>query len=320
MTSSSYGVSIAIVSYPGSMQSAVVGLEEMFLLSNVLYQKIEHKQKFKITLLELIDIQGQLSKDDEKKNAYQIVILPPSINGKYYLAADSDLFTWLQRQHAAGSIMASVCAGAFILAAAGLLKQREATTHWNLAQEFAQTHPETLLNINKIVINDGDIVTAGGLMSWVDLGLELVAQNTNANIMRQLGRILVVDTGLREQRYYKRFSPKLDHGDVVILNIQHYIQANYHLHISVSKLAKRCFLGERSFLRHFVQATDIKPIQYLQRLRVQKACELIETSRFTIDSIAYKVGYEDSSAFRKIFLKTIGLTPMEFKKRFVSND
>ena len=153
-------------------------------------------------------------------------------------------------------------------------------------------------------------------MSWLDLGLELVAQFTHPSIMRQLGKTLIVDTGSREQKYYQSFVPKLDHGNKAILKVQHYVQTHFAGAISISQLAELACLSERTFLRHFVQATGIKPTEYLQRLRIQKACDYIETSTSTFDTISMDVGYEDNSAFRKTFRKITGLTPSEFKKRF----
>ena len=154
-------------------------------------------------------------------------------------------------------------------------------------------------------------------MSWVDLGLELVAQFMHPSVMRQLGKYMVVDTGLREQRYYQSFSPVLDHGNKAILKTQHYIHKHFNQVITIETLCSLCFLSERTFLRHFVKATEFKPTQYIQQLRIKKACELIESTSDTFETIAAAVGYEDSSAFRKTFVKIIGLTPRDFKQRFV---
>ncbi len=302
---------IAIISYPGCMQSAVFGLKEQFILASNLCQQNGMKQRFNVKIIELHEL--NLIKHSTK---LQILIIPPNVEGKYYLKPDKFLTDWINKQHIQGCIVCSICAGAFILAATDLLENNEVTTHWILASEFKQNYPLIKLNTNKILINNSDIISAGGLMSWIDLGLELVAQFSNANIMRQLGKLMVVDTGLREQQYYKSFTPKLNHGDETIIKAQHFMQTNFIQTISTKQLAALCFLGDRTFLRRFFKATAITPIQYLQKLRIQKACEILETSNQTIESIAYQVGYQDSSAFRKIFIKTTGLTPKAFKNRF----
>jgi transcriptional regulator GlxA family with amidase domain len=126
-----------------------------------------------------------------------------------------------------------------------------------------------------------------------------------------------VDTRPREQSYYQSFSPKLDHGDEAIIKAQHQLQRNFQQTVVIQQLADQSHLTGRTFLRRFVKATGLKPTQYLQRLRIQKACEIIETSTTSFEKIAAEVGYEDLSAFRKTFTKITGQTPTEFKKRFV---
>ena len=163
----------------------------------------------------------------------------------------------------------------------------------------------------------GDIISAGGLMSWIDLGLEIVAQFTKPHIMRSLGKFLIVDTGKREQRYYGSFTPPFNHGNEAIINVQHYLQANFSQPMSISKLAAIAIMSERTFLRHFTRATSQKPMQYIQRLRVQKACDLLESTTQSFEQISASVGYDDVNSFRKVFIKVIGLSPSAFKARFV---
>ncbi|MCJ8340326.1 MAG: helix-turn-helix domain-containing protein [Pseudomonadales bacterium] len=212
--------------------------------------------------------------------------------------------------------MAAACAGTFILAATGLLQGKTVTTHWGLEAIFVEKFPDLNLDIEKILINNGNLITAGGMLSWLDLGLEVVAQFSQPSVMRQLGKLLVVDTGSREQRFYQQFCPVLNHGDQTIINIQQYLQTSFQQKISVAKLAQKSCLTDRTFLRRFVQATTLKPVQYLYRLRIQKACDLLETTRYPFDWIANQVGFVDAGACRKIFVRIIGLTPSEFRKRF----
>ncbi|MEH6627959.1 MAG: helix-turn-helix domain-containing protein [Motiliproteus sp.] len=306
-------IQIGIVQYPGVMMSAVQGLQELFYLANSFCEKYAVDRVFKTRLC----TSEQLAETADS-DAFQVIILPPCLGHDSHCVPDVSLLRWLVQQHSHGSIICSVCAGAFVLAEAGLLDQRPATTHWALSQQFTDQYPHIDLECDKILINDGDIITAGGLMSWIDLGLELVAQFSQPKIMRELGKYLVVDTAPREQRYYQSFSPRLDHGDKTIVKAQHHLQAYFHKPLLVTDLAALCYLTERTFLRRFVKATAWKPIQYLQRLRVQKACDLIESSTDSFAKIALNVGYEDISAFRKTFIKITGLTPKAFKNRFVS--
>lgn len=304
---------IAIIDYPDSQKSTIYGLQDMFILADRICKEQDHPTQFEVTTLNLEEVLEQ----SDIRTIYTAVILPPSLEQGYYLAPEQSLLDWLLNQYHAGGILCSVCAGTFILAATGLLKEREATTHWGLAELFSQTFADVKLNPDKILVNEGDIITSGGMMSWIDLGLELVAQFSTPSIMRQLGKVLVVDTGQRKQQYYRQFNPDFQHGDPGILQAQKIIQREYGTSISIKELARKCNLSERTFLRRFIKVTGKSPLQYIQNIRIQKACDLLENTTDTFEMIVRRIGYEDISACRKTFVKIMGLTPVEFRKRFV---
>ncbi len=247
---------------------------------------------------------------------FTVVILPPSGAEQYYLSPSEALTSWLFEQHKAGAIVTSACAGAFVLAQAGLLNNKACTTHWGLAGLFRDKFPNVRLKPESILINEGSIITAGGMMSWLDLGLELVSQLSTPSVMRLLGKMLVVDTGAREQRFYQQFMPNFQHGDSAVLNVQHYMADHFSHTISNQVLSELSCLTERTLQRRFQKATGLNLNQYLQHLRVQKACDLLESSNLAFEAIAYHVGYQDASAFRKVFIKTMGLAPKAFRARF----
>ncbi|MFC6672035.1 GlxA family transcriptional regulator [Marinobacterium aestuariivivens] len=300
-------IRIGILLYPGCMKSAVYGLEEMLSLANRVCAEQGRDERFDIRLCETP------STDEASYNA---IVVPPCVDGDYYRAPSPALQAWIRHCFDEGSLLCSACAGAFILAATGLIEGRPVTTHWNLADAFACQYPGVRLRSEENLIDDGDLLSAGGLMSWMDLGLELVARFSTPAVMHALGALLIVDTARREQRYYRRFAPRLDHGDRAIAKAQRLLQKEYRHALTVPALAAHCHLTERTFQRRFVRATGLKPLQYLQRLRIQKACERIESSLDTFGAIAWDVGYEDLSAFRKMFVRVTGLTPSAFRKRF----
>jgi transcriptional regulator GlxA family with amidase domain len=308
-------INIALVDYPQALQSAVHGLAELFIMAN----KIARTQLFDGAFVVNTIQQKQLITAPKAiaQQQFDLIILPPNANEDYFQQPPEELLLLLKNAHQSGAILCSACASAFTLAHTGLLDNRTATTHWQLAEKFSATFPQVKLNIESLLINDGDIICAGGLMSWLDLGLEIVAQYMKPHIMRSLGKLLLVDTGKREQRYYGSFTPLFNHGDKAIVNAQHHIQANFHQPISVGELAQITFMSERTFLRHFTRATSLKPMQYIQRVRVQKACELLEASTQSFEQISASVGYDDVNSFRKVFIKVIGLSPSAFKARFV---
>ncbi len=207
---------MAIVNYPGASKASVYGLQELFEMASRAAIELGAECRFDA---DIIDWQ----EDVIRAGDFTVVILPPSGAEQYYLSPSEALTSWLFEQHKAGAVVTSACAGAFVLAQAGLLNNKACTTHWGLAGLFRDKFPNVRLKPESILINEGSVITAGGMMSWLDLGLELVSQLSTPAVMRLLGKMLVVDTGAREQRFYQQFMPNFQHGDSAVLSAQHYI-------------------------------------------------------------------------------------------------
>lgn len=244
------------------------------------------------------------------------LILPPSLDAEPGGNAIARHLNWLIAQHDAGTILCSVCAGAFLLAEAGLLNGRSATTHWIHTQSLTARFPAVRIDTEKLIIDDGDIITAGGVMAWVDLGLNLIERFLSPTVMLATARFFLVDAAGREQRFYSSFAPQLGHGDKRVLKVQHWLQQHIAENSSVAAMATRVSLVKRTFLRRFHKATGMTPTRYLQHLRVGKARESLEFSMLTIDEIAWMVGYEDPGSFRKVFQHIMGLSPGDYRRRF----
>lgn len=246
-------ITLGIYHYPQALKSAVYGLEEMFVLANT------QCQGFKV------QFSPAIFTDPLGINThFDVVILPPGTAP--YMA--TEVLAWLRTAHQRGSVIASACTGSFMLAGAGVLHQRPVTTHWGLAESFTQQFPEQSLKTDAILIDHGDVISAGGLMSWVDLGLELVARYASAQVMRNLGKLLVVDTAEREQRFYQQFMPSFLHGDSMIEKLQRWLAAHLAQPITLKQLSQQGAVTERTLLRRFAKATGHTPFEYLQRLRI----------------------------------------------------
>lgn len=277
----------------------------------MLANRVCSEQKLSIefeTAIKSVDMLSQQTAD--------ILLLPPALANDYYLNADEALLKHLQTQHQQGCIIASACAGAFIVAASEVIGPRALTTHWGLAQQLQHRFPRLNIDASKILIDHGDVITAGGMMSWLDLGLEVIAKFASPAVMRQVGKMLVVDTAAREQRFYQQFVPPMSHADQAIIAVQQWLNQNYAMSIQLPYLAELANMSERTFQRRFLKATAYSPNKYLQHLRIQKACDLLETTSLPFASISPLVGYEDTSACRKVFQSIMGLTPVEFRRRF----
>ncbi len=296
---------IAILSYEGAQLAAVLGLADLLTIASGISRQHDGP---------CLDI-TVISHPPYPKTGFEVIILPPNISGARG-KDDGDVHMWLRACHASGTILCSACAGAFWLGHAGLLAGRPATTHWALEEEFQTAFPTTMLGAEHLLIDDNDIVTAGGLMAWLDLGLFIVNRFLGGQVVSNTARHLLIDPGGREQRNYRSFRPALKHGDSAILKVQHWLEANTDDAISVVEMAKRAHLSSRTFLRRFKAATNHTPNDYLQNLRIEKARGLLERTRIPVSEIGWRVGYRDPSAFGRLFRTTTGLTASDYRNRF----
>lgn len=292
-------LSIALIATPGAQEAALHGLADLFTVAN----------RFAPGSLTATRI------DSPSQTAFDILLFPPSLTGAR-AAPDHPLTQWARTQHAQGARLCSVCAGAFWLGAAGLLDHRPVTTHWALEDEFRTAFPKAHLNPEHILIDDHDIVTAGGLMAWVDLGLFLVGQAAGPAVVSQTARHLLVDPSGREQRTYRAFRPNRAHGDAAILTVQTWLETHHPQPLQTADMAATAHMSERSFLRRFHAATGLTPAAYLQHLRVEKARGLLERTPTPVNEIAWAVGYADPSAFARVFRHITGVTAGEYRRRF----
>ncbi|PKM33993.1 MAG: AraC family transcriptional regulator [Gammaproteobacteria bacterium HGW-Gammaproteobacteria-12] len=312
---------IGLLLYPGAQLAAVHGLGDLFTVANRMAAgearqglprlRVSHWQADEAGCVRRVF--DSLPQGD---GAPQVVILPPCLDDDAEQPLAGCYRDWLREQHRAGVLLASVCVGAFALAEAGLLDGRTVTTHWALAAQMAARFPHVQVLPERMVIDDGDLITAGGLMAWTDLGLALVTRLLGPTIAAETARFLVVDLNRESQRHFSSFAPSLDHGDAAVLAVQRWLQGEGGAEASLADMAARAGLGERTFLRRFRSATGMKPTEYCQQLRVTKARELLEFTRQSIEQVAWQVGYGDSGAFRKVFTRLVGLSPGDYRRRF----
>jgi transcriptional regulator GlxA family with amidase domain len=315
---------IGLLLYPGAQTSAVTGLTDLFVVANRLSAERGGPSARELRASHW-RVQGDTDQLERVFDTHEhwgeqeplaALILPPSLDAEPCGKTFRSHARWIASQHARGTVLCSICAGAFLLAETGLLNGRSATTHWVHADRLSQLFPEIRVNADKLMINDGDIITAGGLMAWVDLGLQLIQRWIGPTVMLATAHFFLVDAAGREQRFYSPFTPRLEHGDAAALQVQHWVQLHYAKRVTVDAMAARAKLGERTFLRRFRKATGLKPNEYVQHVRIGKAREALEFSTHSINEIAWMVGYEDQGAFRKIFNRIVGLSPGDYRKRF----
>lgn len=228
----------------------------------------------------------------------------------------SGTIEYIRQYHAAGTAVASICTGAFLLAATGLLDGRKATTHWGLTGYFANRFPKVRLEPQNTVTEDNNLFCSGGANAGADLSLHLIRKYCGSQVAYHCARALLIDPSRISQAPYEIFHLEKNHGDEQVATIQSWIEANYHQELQVDTMVKKVAMSRRTFERRFKNATGDSPLRYLQRVRVESAKLMLETGQDTFEQITNRVGYEDTSSFRRVFQKTTGLAPSSYREKF----
>lgn len=310
---------IGLLIYPDCQLSAVYGLTDLFrIASQWAPQQPEPRRAIRISHWQVAGDDVVCAWDSHPGLPHRLgyVIAPPSIIMPAQMQPMPVAARWMAAKHKEGATIGSVCAGAFVLAETGLINGRRVTTHWAFSEELATRYPKLELAAEQMVIDDGDIMTAGGILAWTDLGLTLVEKLMGIGTMLATARFLLVDPPRRDQDVYRSFVPKFDHGDAAVLGVQHHIHAQASQTHDIPELAGLAGLTERTFLRRFTKATGLRPTAYLQQIRIMKARDALETTSLPVEQISWSVGYQDVTAFRRVFLRATSVTPTQYRQRF----
>ena len=232
---------------------------------------------------------------------------------------DTDSLDWLNRQFDDGAIVCSVCTGALMLAAAGLLDELEATTHWSATDLLAARHPRVRLCPERILSPAGPghrIVTSGGSASWADLLLYLVARFSGPEEARRIAKVFLFGDRSDGQLPFAALARPRQHEDSVIADCQAWIAMHYEQANPVASLVERSGLTPRTFSRRFSKATGYTPIEYVQTLRIEEAKQMLESTDDAVEEVAANVGYDDPGSFRRLFKRLTGISPRAYRQRF----
>ncbi len=246
------------------------------------------------------------------------LIIIPAIGGnlKETVALNDKFFPWIIAQREKGAEVASLCLGAYVLAATGLLDGKKCSTHWNFINDFRATYPNIDVQDGSIVTEENGLYSSGGAHSYWTLLLHLVEKYTNRETAILASKYFAVDIGRTSQNSFIIFEGQKSHNDNDVLQTQMFIENNIDEKISVEELADKANMSRRNFERRFKQATNNSVLEYIQRTKIEAAKRSLETSRKNINEIMYEVGYNDNKAFRGIFKKITGLSPIEYKSKY----
>jgi len=303
--------------------SSITGSFEILIRANDIWQKMGNKPMMEVRIAGFVP---ELKVDDgffsikpinindiEKTD---LLIIPSVSYDIDLLENNASLIAWIKEQYMGGTEVASMCSGAFLLAATGLLDGKSCCTHWNLAPDFRRLFPNINLQIDKLITAERGIYTNGGGYSFLNLILFLVGEYFNREVAIICSKIFQIDIERSSQSPFHIFRTQKNHGDELISKAQSYIEENLSEKISFEELASKLAISRRNFDRRFIKAVGNTPVEYLQRVKVEVAKSTLEKGNKTVYEVMNEVGYSDDKAFRGVFKKITGLSPLDYKARY----
>jgi len=319
---------VTVLFLDGTFSSTAVGPMEVFRHAGYLWNMLTGKPlapRFRVTTASVdgravrcdgpVLIQPTAALRDIRRT--ELIFIPSTgISLDDVVERNAPVLPWLRRWHERGAAIASVCSGVSLVAAAGFLDGRRATTHWALAERFREKYPRVRWMPELMVTEDGPFYCGGGVNAALDLSLYLVEKFCGHEIAMQSAKALLIDTPRAWQAGFAIVPLKTEHSDDSISAAQEWLHQNFHQTFPLEAPARRVGMSQRNFVRRFKQATGDSPLIYLQKLRVAAAKRLLESDHRTMQEISDAVGYQDVAFFRKVFHRHTGVSPSGYRERF----
>ena len=302
--------------------ACIIGAYDIFKRANNIWKEKGQKQLFKIELAgvsEKAAINDGLLTIRPEVNISAVgtthLIIIPAISHDFERPEKGNILIadWIEEQYRNGAEVASMCSGAMILASTGLLDGKTCSIHWNTADKLKKLFPKVIVKTDKLITDEHGIYTNGGGYSFLNLILYLVEKYYDRETAIYCSKIYQIEIDRKRQSGFTMFTGQKSHGDEVVKKAQAYIEDSFREKLSVEHLSQRFAVGRRNFDRRFIKATGNTPIEYLQRVKIESAKKAFETTRKTINEVMYEVGYSDVKAFREVFRKITGMSPLEYK-------
>ncbi len=303
----------------------IEGTHQIFNEVNSILAGIGKPPLFKVQLV-------GISKETSQRNGLFIVspdaliqdvsktdlIIIPAIHGdlKTMTEKNAAFIPWIIKQYENGAEVASLCIASFFLASTGLLKGKQCATHWTAANNFRAMFPDVNLVDDKIMTEEDGIYTSGGAYSFLNLLVYIIEKYAGRDIAILIAKAFMIDIDRISQSPFIMFQGQKAHDDEPIKKAQEFIENNFEEKITVDQLASMLALGRRNMERRFKKATANTVVEYIQRVKIEVAKKNLETSRKNINEVMYDVGYSDTKAFRTVFKKITGLSPIEYKNKY----
>ncbi len=222
----------------------------------------------------------------------------------------------LRRWHGSGTIVAAACGGNLLLNASGLTRQRPVTCHWATEQAAKSLFPNESFEVDKLLLDHGDIVSAGGASAIGQLVLYILERMAGRDLALYCAKLMLIDIAYRDQAPFAMFSPNKQHDDKLVRQMQDWLEQHYKGQIHVSEMVEKWPMSERQLGRRFKQATGESPGAYLQKLRIEHVKRGLESGQTNGHQLIWEAGYEDVSSFRRLFKRETSMTMNEYRQRF----
>ena len=305
--------------------SSIVGTYKIFTRANEYWKNSGRKELFKIELAGIskkVDFYNRLFTVNPHTHISSIkktdLIVIPSLNHNYNktVKQNQSLVDWIEKQYKQGAEIASICTGAFLLAPSGLLDGKTCSTHWSAADNLRTMFPKINVQTDKLITDEKGIYTNGGAYSFLNLIIYLVEKYFDRQTAIFCSKVFQIEMDRQSQSAFIIFKGQKSHEDDIIKKAQAYIEDHVDEKISIEQLSSKFAVGRRNFDRRFIKATGNTPIEYSQRVKIESAKKAFETSRKTINEVMYDVGYSDVKAFREVFRKITGVSPLEYRGKY----
>ena len=330
MRSKSSTIKVGIIAYENCTSSMILGMMDILSLANAQWPHFNPSSPAGEFLfhIEIVTLSGKPVRSfnqysitphssAKQLSNYDIIYVPGFLGDpEQVIGQQREVIAWLKQQFASGRKLIAACNGNLLLAETGLLDGKKATTHWSLIHFFSHRYTRIALKPEKIIVDEGDIISAAGVSAYMNLGIYLVAKYGSPELASHCSKIFLVDSGRKVQTPYFVFTSPKNHGDEEIVKIQDWLETNFKKPVSIDTLTKTFNLSRRTLSRRFKTATGDTPLEYLQRLRIENAKRLLETSSHTFSEITWDVGYNDISSFQRLFSKSTGLSPGAYRRKF----
>lgn len=249
-----------------------------------------------------------------------LIIIPPCFQTDLQttITQNKGLLPWIQVQSNQGSEVASLCIGAFLLAATGLLDQRKCATNWMVAEDFKQMFPKVVLETDKVIVDECGFYSSGGGYSYMTLILYLIEKYTGREVAVHCSKVFQIDISHKSQSTFIIFNGQKMHHDETVKSVQQHIETHFQEKITVDELAQLFCVGRRSLELRFKKATSNTIVEYLQRVKIEAAKRSFELSTKSVNEVMFDTGYTDPKAFRTIFKRMTGVSPIAYSNKYGS--